>query len=431
MIFATIYCNPITAKVMKKLFTVLALSAIAGISVMFVSCEKDKGDPVPGDPVKIDLSVAQKTIVDQANKFAFEIFTPIVAGETKGTGNMMISPFSITSALSMVLNGAAGETFDAVRHTLQYDEKTLQEINETYLKLMEDMIPVDPRVTMEIANSVWLEKRLVVKQPYVDALKKWYLAEARNIDASDPAAVDIVNGWIEEKTHDRIQDMLDYLSPDLAMLLINAIYFDGKWRHQFDKDDTSDMPFYVTPDSPVDVPMMYQEENFAVTHTGNATLAELPYGQGNYSMVVMLPDENVTPSEAAATLNPSDWDRWMQDLSMGASEVQLSLPKFEYEYKRELKDDLAAMGMGIAFSPGAADFSNITDQDIFISRVLHQTFIKNDEEGTEAAAATVVEFEFTSMPSVTVMNVNRPFLYFIRETTTGTIVFMGLVVDPR
>jgi serpin B len=121
----------------------------------------------------------------------------------------------------------------------------------------------------------------------------------------------------------------------------------------------------------------------------------------------------------------------MQDLSMGASEVQLSLPKFEYEYKRELKDDLAAMGMGIAFSPGAADFSNITDQDIFISRVLHQTFIKNDEEGTEAAAATVVEFEFTSMPSVTVVNVNRPFLYFIRETTTGTIVFMGLVVDPR
>ena len=119
----------------------------------------------------------------------------------------------------------------------------------------------------------------------------------------------------------------------------------------------------------------------------------------------------------------------MTSLSLGASEVQLSLPKFEYEYKRELKDDLIALGMGIAFS-GAADFSNITDQGIFISRVLHQTYIKTDEEGTEAAAATVVEFEFTSMPSTTVVNVNRPFLYFIRETTTGTIVFMGQVVDP-
>jgi len=275
-----------------------------------------------------------------------------------------------------------------------------------------------------------VEKRLTVKQPFIDALKTWYLAEARDIDVLDPNAVDIVNGWIEEKTHDKIQDMLDQLSPDLAMLLINAIYFNGKWRYQFDAEDTQNRPFYITPGESVQVPMMYQEENFAVTHTGNATLAELPYGQGNYSMVVMLPDEGVSLTEAAATLNSNDWAGWMHQLSYGTSEVQLSLPKFEYEYKRELKDDLAAMGMGIAFS-GAADFSNITDQEIFISRVLHQTYIKTDEEGTEAAAATVVEFEFTSIPSSTVVNVNRPFLYFIRETTTGTIVFMGQVVDPR
>jgi len=224
--------------------------------------------------------------------------------------------------------------------------------------------------------------------------------------------------------------MLDHLSPDLAMLLINAIYFNGKWRNQFDVNDTQNKPFYITPDESVQVPMMYQKEYFAVTHTGAATLAELPYGQGNYSMVVMLPDEDVSLAEAAATLNAADWAAWMHSLSYGTTEVQMSLPKFEYEYKRELKDDLAALGMGIAFT-GAADFSNISDQSIFISRVLHQTFIKTDEEGTEAAAATVVEFEFTSMPQTTVVNVNRPFLYFIRETTTGTIVFMGQVTDPR
>ena len=399
------------------------------ITAVFISCERLKDDPLPGDPVPINLTLKQKEIVDSANKFAFDIFKPIV-GDTKGSENMMISPFSISSALSMVLNGAAGETFEAVRHTLRYDDKTLEEINQAYLKLLEEMIPVDKRVTVEVANSVWAEKRLTIKQSYVDALEHWYLAEARNIDVSDPNAVDIVNGWIEDKTHDRIQDMLDYLSPDLAMLLINAIYFNGKWRYQFEKDDTHDRPFYVTPESPVEVPMMYQEENFAVTRTGNSTLVELPYGQGNYSMVVMLPDEGISLAEAAATLNSEDWSAWMYSLSLGASEVQLSLPRFEYEYKRELKDDLTAMGMGIAFS-GAADFSNITDQGIFISRVLHQTFIKTDEEGTEAAAATVVEFEFTSMPSTTVVNVNRPFLYFIRETTTGTIVFMGQVSDPR
>jgi serpin B len=413
---------------MKKVNIIFALIAVAGIIIMVISCEKSSNGSLPGDPVKIDLTIAQKEIVDETNKFAFDLFKPVI-GESKGAENMMISPFSITSALSMVLNGAAGGTYDAVRKTLRYDEKTLQAINETYLKLMEEMIPVDPRVRMEIANSVWLEKRLVVKQPYVDALKKWYQAEARNIDVSDPGAVDIVNGWIEEKTHDKIQDMLDYLSPDLAMLLINAIYFDGKWRHQFDRDYTRDMPFYVTPGAPVNVPMMYQEENFALTHTGNSTLVELPYGQGNYAMVVMLPDEGVSLSEAVTTLDPLTWSEWMESLSQGTTKVHLSLPKFEYEYKRELKDDLTALGMGIAFSE-AADFSNITDQNIFISRVLHQTFIRTDEEGTEAAAATVVEFEFTSMPSVTVVNVNRPFLYFIRETTTGTIVFMGQVVDP-
>ena len=413
---------------MKRIALAHAMLLLAGVSGIFISCERLKDDPLPGDPVPIELTLKQKEVVDSANKFAFDIFKPIV-GEAKGSENMMISPFSITSALSMVLNGAAGETFEAVRHTLRYDGKTIVEINDAYLKLLEEMIPVDERVTVEVANSVWAEKRLTIKQSYVDALEKWYLAEARNIDVSDPNAVDIVNEWIEDKTHDKIQDMLEYLSPDLAMLLINAIYFNGKWRYQFDTDDTQVRPFYVTPDDPVSVPMMYQEENFAVTRTGNATLIELPYGQGNYSMVVMLPDEGVSLAGAASTLSSENWSGWMTSLSLGASEVQLSLPKFEYEYKRELKDDLIALGMGIAFS-GAADFSNITDQGIFISRVLHQTYIKTDEEGTEAAAATVVEFEFTSMPSTTVVNVNRPFLYFIRETTTGTIVFMGQVVDP-
>lgn len=413
---------------MKKVITGSALMMLAAFSGMIISCDKQKEEPLPGDPVPIELSLKQKEVVESANKFAFDLFVPLIS-EKAGAENIMISPFSISSALSMVLNGAAGETFDAVRHTLRYDDKTLQEINETYQKLMKEMIPVDPRVTMEIANSVWVEKRLVVKQPYIDALKTWYLAEARDIDVKDPGAVDMVNNWIEEKTHDKIQDMLDALSPDLAMLLINAIYFNGKWRYQFDAGDTRNKPFYITPGVAVQVPMMYQEENFAVTYTGDATLVELPYGQGNYSMVVMLPDEDVSLASAAATLNSNDWALWMQSLSNGTTEVQLSLPKFEYEYKRELKDDLTALGMGIAFGMGA-DFSNISDQGLLISRVLHQTFIRTDEEGTEAAAATVVEFEFTSMPQTTVVNINRPFLYFIRETTTGAIVFMGQVADP-
>ncbi|MCI0523036.1 MAG: serpin family protein [Bacteroidales bacterium] len=413
---------------MKRNLISFALILIAGFTTSMTSCERTKEETPPGDPVQIELTLKQTEVVESANKFAFDLFVPIVA-EKKGAENIMISPFSVTSALSMTLNGAAGETFEAMMTALRYDGKTIGEINETYLKLMKDMVPVDPRVVMEIANSVWVEKRLTVKQPFIDALKTWYLAEAKNIDVTDPGAVDMVNGWIEEKTHDKIQNMLDELSPDLAMLLINAVYFNGKWRHQFEKKNTDNKSFFVTPGSPVLVPMMFQNENFAVTRSGNATLIELPYGQGNYSMVVMLPDEGVSTASVAVTLTPESWALWMADLARGTTEVDLSLPRFKYEYKRELKDDLTALGMGIAFTD-FADFSNISNQGLLISRVLHQTFIETNEEGTEAAAATVVEMELTSMPMTTVININRPFLYFIRETTTGTIVFMGQVADP-
>jgi serpin B len=416
---------------MKKSLIGPAFIMIAGISGIMASCDKTKDNTLPGDPVPIELTLKQKGVVEAANEFAFDFFVPIVT-EQKGAENIMISPFSVTSALSMTLNGAAGETFDAMKGALRYDGRTIDEINETYLKLMEEMIPVDERVIMEIANSVWVEKKFTPKQAFMDALVKWYLAEVKKIDVTDPGAVDQINTWIEDKTHDKIQNMVASLPDNLAMLLVNAVYFKGKWKYQFDKDDTKDRSFYVTPGAPVDVPMMYQKENFAMTGTENATLVELPYGQGNYSMVVMLPDEGVSTETVALTLTPENWAKWMESLSAGTTEMEIYLPRFKYEYKRTLNNDLASLGMGIAFDPDNADFSNISDLQLYITDVLHQTFIETNEEGTEAAAATVVIIGTTSMPPPTpVINVNRPFLYLIRETTTGTIVFMGQVTDPR
>ena len=320
---------------MKNTMFSLTLIMISGLFGSMTSCEKTKLSALPGDPVPIELSLKQKNVVDAANKFAFDLFVPIIT-EKKGAENIMISPFSITSALSMTLNGAAGETFDAMKTGLRYDGQTIGEINETYLKLMKDMVPVDSRVIMEIANSVWVEKKLTVKQPFMTALETCYLAEARSFDVTDKGAVDVINGWIEDKTHDKIRKMLESLDPDLAMLLINAVYFNGKWRYQFDKSDTHDLPFFVTPDAPAQVPMMYQKEKFAIAGTEKATLVELPYGQGNYSMVVMLPDEGVSLEEVAGDLNPENWAQWMEYLSNGTTEVELSLPKFKYEFKRKL-----------------------------------------------------------------------------------------------
>jgi serpin B len=181
------------------------------ISLVLPSCEKSGSEPIdPGDPKTIVTEIHQKEVIDSANSFAFDLFRPILV-DAKGEENIMISPFSITSALSMTLNGASGETFEAMKKTLRLDGKTLEQINDTYLRLMTEMVPVDERVVLEIANSVWVEKHLTVKEPFMTALATWYKAEAREINVSDPQALDIVNGWIAEKTHDRITDMLNFL----------------------------------------------------------------------------------------------------------------------------------------------------------------------------------------------------------------------------
>jgi serpin B len=340
----------------------------------------------------------------------------------------MISPFSISSALSMTLNGASNETFDAMKKSLALKDKTLEQINETYLKLMTEMVTVDKSVVLDVANSVWVDKQLNVKQAFITDLKKWYNSEARNIDVTDPNAVGIVNDWIASKTQDKITDMLDKFDSGAAMLLINAIYFNGKWSYEFDKSETKDEPFYVTSSGSITVPMMHIIHNLKVIRSNSFSIVEIPYGQGNYSMVVVLPDENLSASDLANVLTPSMWQDWMGSLADSTREVMLSMPRFKFNYKRLLNQDLINLGMGIAFS-NQADFSNISDQPLMISKVLHQSFIDTNEEGTEAAAATVVEM-LAGAAEPFAVNANHPFLYFIRETSTGTIIFMGKVSNP-
>jgi serine protease inhibitor len=397
------------------------------ISVMVMSCSKTN-DEIPSEPVPINLTQNQIALIESGNSFAFDIFMKVLksAGENE---NIMISPLSISFALSMTLNGADGATRDSMLQALRVNGITPDEINNSYKNLTEALLSVDKRVLMTIANSVWIEKNFTVKKSFTDILTDFYDAESKSFDINDASAPDKINVWIEDKTNGLIKEMVDKLDENTVMLLINAIYFKGKWSSQFDKSKTEELPFYKQGGTQIEVKMMKQKTDFSVFEGDDFVVAEFPYGQGNFVMDVILPNEQSSFNSTMAMVTDVNYTNWISQMTK--RETDLSFPRFKYGFKKKLKEVLTDMGMGIAFTDDA-DFSNITDlYDLLINDVTHQSFIETNEEGTEAAAATVVEIGTTSMPPAPlVLKLDHPFIYIIRETTTNTIIFMGKVADP-
>jgi serine protease inhibitor len=397
------------------------------ISVMAMSCSKTN-DEIPTEPVPINLTQNQVALIESGNSFAFDIFMKVLksAGENE---NVMISPLSISYALSMTLNGADGVTRDSMLKALRVNGITPDEINNSYKNLTEALLSVDKRVLMTIANSVWIEKNFTVKKSFTDILTDFYDAESKSFDINDASAPDKINVWIEDKTNGLIKEMVDKLDENTVMLLINAIYFKGKWKSQFDKSKTEELPFYKQGGTQTNVPMMKQKTDFSVFEGNDFVMAEFPYGQGNFVMDVILPNEQSSFNSTLAMVTDANYKNWISQMTK--RETDLSFPRFKYGFKKKLKEVLTDMGMGIAFTDDA-DFSNITDlYDLLINEVTHQSFIETNEEGTEAAAATVVEIGVTSAPPAPlVLKLDHPFIYIIREATTNTIIFMGKVADP-
>ncbi len=391
-----------------------------------LSCSKNEGS-LPTEPVTINLTQDQIKLVESGNSFSFDVFQNVLqnAGENE---NVIISPLSISYALSMTLNGAVGATRDSMLDALRMNGTTPDEINSSFKNLTSALLSVDKRVIMTIANSVWTEKNFEVKQAFIDLLKNYYSAVSESFDINDASTPDLINKWIEDNTNGLIKNMINKLDDNTVMLLINAIYFKGKWASQFDASKTTAMPFYRDDGISENVPMMTQESDFKAYEGQGFTMAEFPYGQGNFVMDVILPDTQDGLSSILLSLSEAGFTTLMNQLY--SRKVDLFFPKFKYGFKKDLNDILSDMGMGIAFTD-SADFSNISDQHkLKISTVKHQACIETDEEGTEAAAATVVGIVATSLPAVLQLNLDHPFLYIIRETTTNTILFMGRVSDP-
>jgi serine protease inhibitor len=407
---------------------IISLLAITAICFMFTRCTKNPDEVLPTDPVEIELTSGQVALIESENSFAFDIFREVVENEDSPK-NIIISPLSISCALSMTLNGADGTTREAMLEALRVNGITPEEINNSWKYLTETLISIDKRVIMNIANSVWTEDRISPKQSFIDILKDYYNAESENFSITDPTAPDKINKWIEESTNGLIKEMVDKLEDNTVMLLINAIYFKGKWKLQFDKNNTDQEPFYKTEGTSEDVPMMKQKDNFYIYVSDKFMLAEFPYGQGNFAMDIILPASGYKVSDLMSSLTGDAFSDCIQQ--MGTRETEVYIPRFKYGFKKKLKGILTDMGMGIAFSD-MADFSNITEEyPLLINDVTHQAFIETNEEGTEAAAATIVDIGLASMPQEPlVFRADHPFIYLIRETITNTVIFMGIVTDP-
>jgi serpin B len=303
----------------------------------------------------------------------------------------------------------------------------MQEINESYKNISTILTHLDSKVVFQIANSIWCRNDFQVIPAFLNDCHEYFDAEAASLDFSSPSAVQTINNWVNSKTNGKIPTILDQIPPEVVMYLINAIYFKGTWTYQFDPAKTTDAVFTFSAGNTVSCRMMNQKTTYAYHATEQAQIIDLPYSNRSFSMTIILPKEGINIDQFAAELTRQQWDTFVN--SLDSTEVDLSMPKFKVEYEKTLNDELSAMGMEIAFSD-FANFSRIAHASLAISEVKHKTFVDVDEEGTEAAAVTSVGITLTAMPLIPSMHVDRPFIFAIREHQSGTILFIGKIVNP-
>ncbi len=390
-----------------------------------LSCDRDLStignvDPRPAR----EMTALEKRVSEASNAFGFNLFAEVCREE--GPKNVFVSPFSVSMALGMTLNGAAGGTEADMRATLGFGTMTQDEINASYRGLLDLLPAADSKTVMEIANSIWYRMGYPVRQAFIDMNRQCFDAAVRGLDFSDPAAPDIINGWISDKTHGRIDEMIEDIDPMTVMFLINAVYFKGIWVTAFDPKTTRDEYFYPAGGSAVSCRMMSQKAEIGYFRTPDFRAVELPYGNGRFAMALFLPEEGCSTDAFIGGWTETAWRGWRDDFVR--REMDLYLPKFKVEYKITLSDALKALGMAAAFD-GRADFSRITGSvGPYISDVYHKSFVEVDEKGTEAAAVTVVEIRETSAgPDEGTIRFDRPFAFAIYEKTSGTMLFMGRI----
>lgn len=369
-------------------------------------------------------------VVKGNTAFALDIYKKLK--HTKG--NLFFSPYSISAALAMTYAGARQNTAEQMAETLHF---TLDpdRLHPAFALIQDHLNGIQKKgnIQLSVANTLWPQKGYNFLQDFLDLTKKYYRVSVTPADYKKPEpARKIINTWVEEKTNNKIRELIqkNILDPFTTLVLVNAIYFKGNWSSQFNKELTTNTPFWLSPDKSVRIPMMAQKKKFLYAETRDLQILELPYVGNDLSMIVLLPKKISSLSELEKNLTANNMNKWTN--SLRTREVQVFLPKFRLTSQFRLEKILKSMGMADAFG-GSADFSGMTgNRDLFISAVIHKAFTDVSEEGTEAAAATAVIMSrgIAGPEPPAVFRADHPFVFLIRDNASGSILFLGRVENP-
>jgi serpin B len=368
-----------------------------------------------------------------SSKFAFKLYDELLKQNTNT--NVFVSPSSISLALAMTYNGAEGKTREEMARVLEIEGLSLNEVNNAFAELQRPPANADPKVQLKIANSLWARQGFTLKPDFLERVRQHYEAKVTSLDFGSAAAPVTINSWVKQKTDNLIESIVDRINSDTVLFLVNAIYFKGQWKTEFEKAKTKPDQFHLATGQQKEVQMMSQSGTYAYLEDQGFQAVNLPYGTGRISMYLFLPARETTLNDFHKKLTSTDWESWMR--SFKATPGDIMLPRFKVNYGVTLNDALKAMGMAEAFS-NLADFSGMAKimqtERLYISEVKHKAFAEVNEEGTKAAAVTSVGVAVTSIsipPKPFVMKVDRPFFFAIRDNTTGALLFMGSVVNPQ
>lgn len=415
---------------MKKLFTLLLIGIIIGGCSDNIT-DSNNSSSIQQYAQSDDFARNVGENLTSANlRFAIKSFQKLVDLEPSNS-NIFFSPLSLSIALAMTYNGAQGQTYEAMRNTLEFQDMELLEVNRQFSNLIQSLENCDVDAILELANSIWIHNTYPVKPNFIQRNQDYFFSEVANLDFRASEAIDIINGWVEEQTNGQITEMITNIDPLEVMFLINALYFLADWTYQFDSGNTKAGCFYLLDGTDKDVAMMKNPgSHYTYYEDENCTAVRMPYGRDVLAMYVFLPYPDNHIDDFINGLNATDYDTWMNAFQRNNTAI-LKIPQFRMDYGKELSDVLRVLGMGIAFS-GGANFHGISDELLLISRVIQKTFVYVHEEGTEAAAATLVGLMCGAGPSPPINSfiVNRPFFFVIQDDRSGTILFMGKIVDP-